>query len=120
MVSSLSRLLGQCEAHNYATIDNGSTDKTANATKPSSTFFISPAQLWIGSLISRVNKSGEIEKDWLPRFKRTATKLRALYEPLKNGKAGFRPFLMQFEIGGMLILGALLEVGLRKLVSQQF
>ncbi len=110
MVALLSRLFGKsAPAPAYAPIDEEDADTyTKESTKVPSLFFVSPAQLWIGSLIARVNKAGEIEPSWLPQFKRNATTLRALYEPLQSG--GVWPFLMQFEIGGMLLLGALLEV----------
>lgn len=111
MVALFRRLVGESSpAHSYAPINQDDvTEASKKATRVSPVFFISPAQLWIGSLISRVNKAGEIEQDWLPQFKPTATKLRSLYEPLAKGNGGVRPFLLQFEIGGMLLLGALLE-----------
>ncbi|KAJ3492703.1 hypothetical protein NLG97_g5201 [Lecanicillium saksenae] len=112
MVALFELLFGKSSSTpSYAQIDdNDATKHPKEATKVSSLFFISPAQLWIGSLISRVNKAGEIEQDWLPRFKRDATKLRALFEPLRDANGGFWPFLLQFEIGGMLLVGATLEI----------
>ncbi|XWW96772.1 hypothetical protein V2A60_004752 [Cordyceps javanica] len=113
MVALLSRLFGKpAPEHAYTPIEeDDAAAYSKDATKAPSLFFVSPAQLWIGSLIARVNKAGEIEQDWLPRFRRDATALRALFEPLRGGEGGgVWPFLMQFEIGGMLLLGALLEV----------
>lgn len=112
MVALLKRLFGKSpSASTYAPVDNDNADKAPKeAAKVPSLFFLSPVQLWIGSLIARVNKAGEIEQSWLPHFKRNATTLRALYETLQDG---VWPFLLQFEIGGMLLLGTFLEVGSR-------
>lgn len=112
MVALLKRLFGKSPSTStYAPVDDNNADKTPKGTvKVPSLLFLSPVQLWIGSLIARVNKAGEIEQSCLPHFKRNATTLRALYEPLQDG---VWPFLLQFEIGGMLLLGALLEVGPR-------
>lgn len=109
MVALLKRLFGKSPSTSaYAPIDNDDAGTySKEATKVSAFFFLSPAQLWVDSLIARVNKAGEIEQSWLPQFKRNTTTLRALYEPLQDG---VWPFLLQFEIGGMLLLGALLEV----------
>lgn len=38
-------------------------------------FFASPAQLWLGPLISRANKAGVVEEDWLPQLPRSTEKL---------------------------------------------
>ncbi|KAJ6785291.1 hypothetical protein PWT90_01091 [Aphanocladium album] len=112
MVVLFGRLFGKSPStQNYAPIGDDDVVKCPKeATKVSSLFFVSPAQLWIGSLISRVNKAGEIEQDWLPHFKRDATKLRALFEPLQDENGSVWYFLLQFEIGGMLLLGAVLEI----------
>lgn len=112
MVALFNRLFGKsASADDYVPIEEYDAETPSkNATKVSSFFFVSPVQLWVGSLISKVNKAGEIEQDWLPHFTRNATKLRALYEPLKYENGDVWPFLLQFEIGGMLLLGALLEV----------
>lgn len=66
-------------------------------------------QLWLGPLISRANKAGVIEEDWLPQLPSTTEKLRLLFGPLAKDGCGLTLFIIQFEIGGMLLLGAFLE-----------
>lgn len=89
----------------YAPLLEGSKNVTAPKL-----FFASPAQLWIGPLISKVNKAGTLEEDWLPKLNQSAARLRVVFNALKREDGGFVPFLLQFEIGGMLLIGALLEV----------
>ncbi|OAQ95919.1 hypothetical protein LLEC1_04564 [Akanthomyces lecanii] len=81
MVALLKRLLGRSPSTStYAPIDDEDAEKNSKeATRVPSLFFVSPVQLWIGSLIARVNKAGEIEQSWLPQFKRNAATLRALF-----------------------------------------
>ncbi len=75
-----------------------------------SLFYISPIQLWIGPLISKVTKAATLEEEWLPEFAHSATALRDVFCPLKGDEPSIRSFLLQFETGGMLLLGAALEV----------
>lgn len=85
-------------------------ESTHDGTSAPRLFFLSPIQLWLGPLISKVTKSETLDDDWLPEFAQSATLLRDVFAPLKGEHASFMSFLMQFETGGMLLLGALLEV----------
>ncbi|KGQ04390.1 ABC transporter C family member 1 [Beauveria bassiana D1-5] len=76
----------------------------------STLFFLSPAQLWIGSLISRVNKATTIEEDWLPQFDQSAAALRRVFGALRGQHGGVAAFLLQFDTGGMLVLGGASEM----------
>lgn len=73
-------------------------------------FFLSPGQLWISPLISRVNKATTIEEDWLPQFDQSAAALRTVFAVLGEQHGGVVAFLLQFDTGGMLVLGGALEV----------
>lgn len=74
-------------------------------------YSISPAQLWIGRLVSRVCNAKTMEDGWLPIFSCASARLRAVAAPLyaKRPAAALR-FLLQKETGGMLFCGAVLEV----------
>jgi len=70
-------------------------------------FFVSPLQIWLDGIISRVGRSGIVEDDRLPRFSCGSSYLRAV---LRIFFYSILSFLCQPEIAGMLLLGAVLEV----------
>lgn len=74
-------------------------------------YSISPVQLWIGRLVSRVCKAKTMEDGWLPIFSCASAHLRTVAAPLyaKRPAAALK-FLLQKETGGMLFCGAILEV----------
>ncbi|KAL9468821.1 hypothetical protein ACSS6W_010515 [Trichoderma asperelloides] len=73
-------------------------------------YSISPVQLWIGRLVSRVCKAKTMEDGWLPIFSCASAHLRTVAAPLyaKRPAAALK-FLLQKETGGMLFCGAILE-----------
>ncbi|UKZ95219.1 uncharacterized protein TrAFT101_010069 [Trichoderma asperellum] len=73
-------------------------------------YSISPVQLWIGRLVSRVCKAKTMEDGWLPIFSCASAHLRTVAAPLyaKRPAAALK-FLLQKETGGMLFCGAMLE-----------
>lgn len=74
-------------------------------------YSISPVQLWIGRLVSRVCKAETMEDGWLPVFSCASAHLRAVAAPLyTKHPAATLSFLLQKETGGMLFCGAVLEV----------
>ncbi|KAF3069892.1 ABC transporter C family member 10 [Trichoderma lentiforme] len=73
-------------------------------------YSISPVQLWIGRLVSRVCKAKTLEDGWLPVFSCASAHLRGVAAPLYAKRpAAALSFLMQKETGGMLFCGAILE-----------
>ncbi|EHK26736.1 uncharacterized protein TRIVIDRAFT_34120 [Trichoderma virens Gv29-8] len=73
-------------------------------------YSISPVQLWINRLVSRVCKAKTLEDGWLPVFSCASAHLRAVAAPLyAKHTASALSFLMQKETGGMLFCGAILE-----------
>lgn len=74
-------------------------------------YSISPVQLWIGRLVSRVCKAKTLEDGWLPVFSCASAHLRGVAAPLYAKRpAAALSFLLQKETGGMLFCGAILEV----------
>ncbi|KAM7198968.1 multidrug resistance-associated protein 4 [Rhypophila sp. PSN 637] len=81
-------------------------------------FFVSPFQLWVGRLVSRVNKSGGVLDDrWLPKFpSRGSASLRRIFSefvkacPESGSSRGPWAFVLQFEVGVMVMLGFVLEL----------
>ncbi|KAK0756023.1 hypothetical protein N5P37_011396 [Trichoderma harzianum] len=73
-------------------------------------YSISPVQLWIGRLVSRVCKAKTLEDGWLPVFSCASAHLRGVAAPLYAKRpAAALSFLMQKETGGMLFCGVILE-----------
>ncbi|KAK4209940.1 P-loop containing nucleoside triphosphate hydrolase protein [Rhypophila decipiens] len=81
-------------------------------------FFISPFQLWAGRLVSRVNKAdGVLDDRWLPKFpSRGSASLRKIFSTFpkpgyqSGSSSGPWTFVFQFEVGGMAMLGFVLEL----------
>ncbi|KAM7211688.1 P-loop containing nucleoside triphosphate hydrolase protein [Rhypophila decipiens] len=81
-------------------------------------FFVSPFQLWAGRLVTRVNKSdGVLDDRWLPKFpSRGSALLRQTFSKfLKPGygsgsSRGLWSCVIHFEVGGMVLLGFILEL----------
>jgi hypothetical protein len=73
-------------------------------------YSVSPLQLWVGRLVSRVNKAKTMEDGWLPVFSSASTHLRTVFAALQRDRRPILAFLLQMETGGMLLGGAFLEV----------
>ncbi|KAK3321892.1 spermidine/putrescine import ATP-binding protein potA [Apodospora peruviana] len=82
-------------------------------------FYVSPFQFWAGRLVARVNKSdGVLDDKWLPVFSRGSAALRQKLARLLKSRygsgsgsgRGLWSFVVQFEIGGMVALGFMLEL----------
>ncbi|KAL7952495.1 P-loop containing nucleoside triphosphate hydrolase protein [Trichoderma compactum] len=84
-------------------------------------YSISPVQLWIGRLVSRVCKAKTLEDGWLPVFSCASAHFRGVATPLYAKRAGEAlSFLIQKETGGMLFCGAILEVLIVTLAATVF
>ncbi|KAH8648547.1 P-loop containing nucleoside triphosphate hydrolase protein [Xylariales sp. PMI_506] len=71
---------------------------------------LSPAQLWVGRLVTRINKADSMNDDWLPVFSCASTYLRTVFAALQRDRRPVLGFLLQKETGGMLLVSAILEV----------
>jgi hypothetical protein len=73
-------------------------------------YYLSPFQIWAGKIVSRVYATGIIQNDWLPRFPTNSNHLRYVFKEARELRRTRGRFLWQKELGGMLMLGAFLEV----------
>lgn len=96
----------QAESVHTDTPDGGRKDPPV--IKDPFLYRISPLAGWLTSTIVRVKKADYFGIEELPTFAKNAEHLKAYAQPLKSGKLS--AFFLQYEVGGLLLLGALLEV----------
>ncbi|KAF3767031.1 P-loop containing nucleoside triphosphate hydrolase protein [Cryphonectria parasitica EP155] len=73
-------------------------------------YYVSPLQLWLGKLVSAVNKTGIMENEWLPVFSKASAHLRLVFAKIRSEHGAKAAFIFQWETGGMLLLGVTLEL----------
>lgn len=73
-------------------------------------YYLSPLQLWLGQVVSLVNRTGTVENEWLPAFTRASAHLRSVLARIRSEHGPKAAFMFQWETGGMLLLGVFLEV----------
>lgn len=73
-------------------------------------YYLSPLQLWLGQVVSLVNRTGTIENEWLPVFTRASAHLRSVFARIRSEHGPKAAFMFQWETGGMLLLSIALEV----------
>jgi len=73
-------------------------------------FYISPLQIWVGRLVNRAVAAETMQDVWLPVFSCASGKLREVFKKSRKKHGPKMAFLAQWEVGGLLLLSAALEV----------
>lgn len=72
-------------------------------------FYVSPLQLWLDGLVYVVGKAETLDNTWLPIFSVASSHLRLVFSRIHHEHCPTAAFLLQWEVGGMLLLGFVLE-----------